>query len=333
MRLRRLLLGVLLGVLPVLLLAGSATVTAGRVLDPPGLPWVRIVSFSPYATLGYLVALLLLAVTWARGTRRTRTAARALAVVALVGTVLHAAWVAGPYVGGLAPPATPARVHLLSVNLRIGGADTAQVVDIARRQDVGLLVLEEVTPAAVRGLERAGVGRLFRHRAGDTDTGSRGTLVLSRTPLTRVRRLGAPATGSYVMDVSLPGGRVHLVAAHPRAPIESYAGWDADQRLLRRTADGLSGPSMVVGDLNATLDHPELRGLLGDGYVDAASRARVQWQPTWPSSGLVGVLGVPVPPLFAIDHVLLRGGPRAVATRAVAVDRTDHRGLLVTLAP
>jgi endonuclease/exonuclease/phosphatase (EEP) superfamily protein YafD len=220
---------------------------------------------------------------------------------------------------------------VLSVNLRIGGADTAQVVRLAVAEHVDLLVLEEVTPSARAGLHRAGVDRLFPHRAGRTDPGSRGTLVFSRAPLSHVRRLGPGVTGCFAMDVALRTGRVHLVAAHPRAPIASYADWRADQRLLRRSAQALRGPALVVGDLNATLDHPDLHALLRAGYVDAASQARARWQPTWPSGDRLPVLGLPVPPLFAIDHVLLRGGPRAVDTRTVEVSGTDHRGLLVTL--
>jgi endonuclease/exonuclease/phosphatase (EEP) superfamily protein YafD len=332
MRLRRLLLGLLLVAVPVLVLLAAGVVTAGRLFAPPGLVWVRVVSLAPYATVGYLLALVLLLVARGRRTGRLRTATGLLAVLALVGLVLHAAWVAAPYVEARAAPRTGSPVTVLTVNLRIGAADTGQVVRLAVRERVDVLVLEEVTPAARAGLHRAGVDRLFAHRAGNTDPGSRGTLVFSRAPLSHVRRLGQGVTGCFAMDVALRAGRVHLVAAHPRAPIVSYADWRSDQRLLLRSAAALHGPTLVVGDLNATLDHPELRALLRAGYVDAASQAGVRWQPTWPSEGLVPVLGVPLPPLFAIDHVLLRGGPRAVGSRTVGVTGTDHRGLLVRIS-
>jgi endonuclease/exonuclease/phosphatase (EEP) superfamily protein YafD len=83
--------------------------------------------------------------------------------------------------------------------------------------------------------------------------------------------------------------------------------------------------------MNATMDHASLRGLVTDGFQDAATQARSGWQPTWPSAGEVSGFGVPAPPLIAIDHVLVRGGLRAVRTTTYEVDGTDHRALVARL--
>ena len=94
---------------------------------------------------------------------------------------------------------------------------------------------------------------------------------------------------------------------------------------------------MIVGDLNATMDHAPMRELVGRGFRDAATEARSRWQPTWqptwPSAGVVARFGVTVPPLVAIDHVLVAEGLRALATRTYPVRGTDHLALVATLSP
>ncbi len=134
------------------------------------------------------------------------------------------------------------------------------------------------------------------------------------------------------MDVRLPTGTLHLLAVHPRPPTGDVDGWRTDHEVVRRAASALDGPSLVVGDLNATTDHRPVRALLGDGWADAATSARSGWQPTWPADGVVTRFGVELPSLFAIDHVLTRGGPRATRTESVTVDGSDHRALLAVLS-
>lgn len=140
------------------------------------------------------------------------------------------------------------------------------------------------------------------------------------------------------MDVRLTGATaarssVHLLAVHPRPPIGAAAQWRADQMVVRQAARGLERPTMVVGDLNATMDHAPMRELVGRGYDDAATQARSRWQPTWPSAGVVSRFGVVVPPLLAIDHVLVNHGLHAVRPESYTVGATDHRALVAAIRP
>ena len=328
----------LFALLVLLVLVPAGLVTAARALDLPGGTWVRLVAFTPAAGLLYVVGLLLLVFPAVRGRGFWRGAARLLAVLSLAGVALHAWWASPPYVGKPAAVSVgrQAPVHVMTVNLRFGRADTARVVRLAVAQRIDVLVLEEVTPQALSGLEQAGLGDLLPHRAGRPATGPRGTMVFSRTALSNVRPLHT-GFASYTMDVRLrrltkaSGGRVHLLAAHPRPPMGPATRWRADQMVVRHAARALSGPAMLVGDLNATMDHLPLRELVGRGYDDAATQATSRWQPTWPSAGVVTELGFPVPSLLAIDHVLLANGPRAVRTESVTVGSTDHRALVVAV--
>ena len=89
---------------------------------------------------------------------------------------------------------------------------------------------------------------------------------------------------------------------------------------------------MIVGDLNATMDHAPMRELVGRGYDDAATQAASGWQPTWPAAGEVSRFGLAVPSLLPIDHVFLSTGLRAVSTESVTIAGTDHRALVATVA-
>jgi len=101
---------------------------------------------------------------------------------------------------------------------------------------------------------------------------------------------------------------------------------------VRHAARATSERTLVVGDLNATMDHVPMRSLVGIGFQDAATQADSQWQPTWPAAGEVSRLGFSVPSLVPIDHVLLSKGMRALHTESVTVQDTDHRALVATVA-
>jgi hypothetical protein len=79
------------------------------------------------------------------------------------------------------------------------------------------------------------------------------------------------------------------------------------------------------------MDHDSLRDLAGRGYDDAATETRSGWEPTWPSEGVVSPLGIDVPSLVAIDHVMSRG-LQATHTATYPIAGSDHRALLATLA-
>lgn len=331
MRLREVLLAAVVSVL----LAPAVLLTAARLLDLTSGTFVRLVAFTPYAVPLYLAALLLLLVVSLRGRGAWRGTTRGLAVVAFLGVGMHAFWASGPFVGSRPDPQAGA-LHVMTSNLLFGQADCERMLRIALDRGVDVLVLQEVTPQALRRLRSAGIDDAFPRSAGTAEPDTSGTMVFSSTPLTNVRRLATPF-GSYTMDVRLPGvsgdGVVHLLAVHPRAPVGDARAWAADHRVIARAAQGREGPRMLVGDLNATTDHAPLRALLALGYRDAATEARSGWQPTWPSSGVETRLGVPVPPMVAIDHVLVTGGLEAVRTETFGVAGTDHRALVASVDP
>ena len=283
---------------------------------------VRLVSFAPYALLGYSAALLLLLAV----VRRRRAAGLGV-LLASAGLAAHVWWLA-PLVTGSSPAATAEPLTVMTSNLLMGQGDATAVVATAVEDDVDVLVLQEVTAAALADLDRAGLGELMPHRIGRPDDGDPpfadtvGTMVFARTPLQEPLRLG---TELQSWRVEVEG--VTLLAVHPNAPTDP-AGWLSDHAVLLEAARE-PGVDLLVGDFNATLDHAPLQRLVADGYRDAVEQSNAGWQPTWPANGLFK--GLPLPPLVAIDHVL--AGPQLAATGAwtVPIEGTDHKALLVEL--
>jgi endonuclease/exonuclease/phosphatase (EEP) superfamily protein YafD len=321
----------LVGLLTAVVLVPALLISTARALDLPGGLWVRLVAFTPYAALLFLVAAVLLLLVWLSG--HGGVPVRVLTVLCLVGVGIVVYWASGPYVGSSpADAAGHTKIRVMTSNLRFGGGDTAQVVQLAVSQDVDVLVLEEVTPSALAGLTQAGLTKVFPHHAGAPVAGSRGTMVFTRGPVRHVTPVPT-RFASYSMDVALGGGRgtLHLLAVHPHPPTGDISRWHADQLEVRRAAEGLPRPTVIAGDFNATMDHVSMRDLAGRGYDDAATEARSGWQPTWPSAGMVSRMGIDVPSLVAIDHVMARG-LRATHTSTYRIDGTDHRALVATLA-
>jgi endonuclease/exonuclease/phosphatase (EEP) superfamily protein YafD len=278
---------------------------------------VQIQAFAPLAVPLYAGLVLLLVVVAVRADQRV------LLVVATVVTAgllaVHLAWFAPMVRAEAASPGDS--VSVMTANLLLGRADVADVLVAARSDDVSLLVLEEMRPAALERLEAAGVDGLFPFRAGDpTDT-----MIFSRSPLSDpVPVMGG--TGSWA--VTWNGLRVFAVhSADPRR----NAAWRRDLAALAAAASR-ERPDLMLGDFNATADHRPLRRLLDVGYRDAAEQAGAGWQPTWPARGS-RPLGVPLPPSVAIDHVLVSDAWSATRTRTVAVGGSDHKALIAQVTP
>ena len=313
-------------------LAGSVVLTASRLLDSEFEPLVLVASFVPWATGGYLVALALFSLlVWRQPWGRLRRALMVGASVALIGLGLHVWWLAPSYLG--AHPSGKPDLTVVELNMLNGEANPTDVAALVRREHADLLVLTEVTPEALAGVaHEGGVGphSPLPHVAGHALPGAEGVVIASRFGLS-VRRILEMTHLGYVVEVQAPRP-FGLLAVHSAQPAIDIGGWRRDQETVVRETRTLPGPRLVVGDLNATLDHPGPRRLLADGMVDAARQANAGWQPTWPSPGRPRVGRVPTPfGLFAIDHVLMSTHFGAVSTSTVVVRDSDHRALVARL--
>lgn len=313
-------------VLWLLLIAPAVVLTVLRLGDPTSGPAVRAVSFTPFALPLYAAALVVAGVVHAR--RRTRPWLVPV-VLACAGLGVHAWWLA-PYWLGPNPPAARGAepVLVITANVFGGQGDALGLVELASAERADLLVVNEITAPALRQMRAAGIADVLPYTIGGPETEPDvGTMVFSRVPLSEPVRLRTPLA-SYQVDVGGPGG-LRLLAVHPSAPTDADS-WRRDHAVVRKAAVR-SDADLVVGDLNATLDHAPLRRLVDAGWRDAAELANAGYRPTWPSNGLFGPLRA-LPALVPIDHVLVGEDLAVRSVRTVALGGTDHRAVVAELA-
>ncbi|WP_246267436.1 endonuclease/exonuclease/phosphatase family protein [Nonomuraea typhae] len=277
-----------------------------------GGPLTQLMTVTPYAALGSVAPLLIAALG-----RRRAASAVALATTATLGLCVL------PRALGAASTASGRPFTVLSANLFLGRADPLALMDLVRRARPDVLSLQELTPGAVKELDAAGLAETMPHRVLRAEEGSGGTGLFSRHPVREWDVM--PAGVGHQMPgavVQVPGGRpVEIVATHPFPP----AGAEVVQwRAAMAAFPPAEGLRILAGDFNATLDHAALRGVLARGYKDAADSVGAGLVPTWPANQRV-------PPIIAIDHVLV-SAPIGVREFGVhTVPGTDHRAVVARL--
>lgn len=300
-------------------LAGSAVLSLLWLLRPESYWFVLVTSYTPYALLGYLVAVAALLVLRRGLVPPLRGWITGATVLGVLGAGFHVGLLAPAYLGDHADG--PADLTVLTLNTKRGQADAAAVVRHVRQSGAQVAVLEEVTPRMERALRGEGLAETLPNVGGAAGPDASGTMIFSAYPLTE--SAGVPlGHASYRIKVAAPTP-FWLVAVHLSQPLNGEgSAWRGDWSVLGQVLPALDGPVVVAGDFNSTLEHRPLRRLLDRGFSDAARTANAGWQPTYPNG--VG--------LIAIDHVLLRGAYTAVSTRTHEVMGTDHRALVAALA-
>lgn len=280
------------------------TVVRGTGVELP-YPVAPALAFTPYVALTAFVPVVVAALL-----RRW-----AVAVVAVLAAVALVAYVLPRGVRLIDPPAAGSGTELtvMSANVLVGTADPATVMRIVEEHDVDVLSLQESRPEWIARLDAQGGAARFPHRsAAPVDEA-----LLSTRPL---RPTGRSAEG----DLTVGSTTVRVTSVHPLPPVssQSWRAWQEELNALPGT--GGATHRILAGDFNATLDHPELRGVLNRGYRDAAATIGDGWRPTWPA-------GRRFPPEITIDHVLAdeRIGVAAYSVRKVP--GSDHRAVVARL--
>ncbi len=304
--------------LAVLLVAASLTwvpLALVRVLPIAGTwPLVSAQAFLPYVIGG-------LAVVVAVGVMFSHWSAVA---VAMPGLLLLGLPLLGRGQANAQPAADGRTLVVATSNVKYGGGDQVQLMELLRRERVDVLALQENTHASDRALRAAGLRQQFPVLRSEPDADGRagGLAIASRWPIS-VRPPAADDHRSLGGVLRLPDGvRLAVRSVHPPPPF-STQNLDCWTRCTRAFASTLQQAplSILAGDFNATLDHRPLRGLLSAGYRDAADQVGAGLRPTW-HRGRVRLI---------IDHVLVSPG---IAVRSVTVHRlrgSDHDVVIARL--
>jgi endonuclease/exonuclease/phosphatase (EEP) superfamily protein YafD len=284
---------------------------------------IDLAAFAPVLMAGAVVAVI--AFWFAR--------LRALTGIALVLTVVIATTQAPLFlVDARADAVTAVPLVVLQANLMVGHTDAAAVVALVRDNHVDVLTIDELTQSQLDRLVIAGLERYLPYEAALPAGAAAGTGVWTKRAMTGVSVLAASTFHSIIVRTTTSAGDpVTVVAAHPRPPINGRAGvWNSELQTLDLQLEAriqeTDDPIIVGADFNATWDMVQFRSFLGGGFSDAAELAGAGITATYPTDKKV--FGVTMPPILAIDHVLVHGADVS-SVRVVDLPGSDHRGLLV----
>lgn len=184
-----------------------------------------------------------------------------------------------------------------------------------------VVAVQELCPHAAPILARR-----FPHGALYPRPGSAGMGLVATKPIT-VERVVLP-----YRDALVAPGEPTIWAVHLANPLGGLAEAGTRRRQVRRLLELVEdavddGPTVVLGDFNATPVWPayrRLRKVLDDGVAAWAKATGRRPQPTW-------TIRPGWPSLLRIDHVFV-AGVEVGAAQTVAVEGSDHRGILVEFA-
>jgi endonuclease/exonuclease/phosphatase (EEP) superfamily protein YafD len=300
----------LLLVFPAALFAATALSLAA----PLGWPFELFVHFRvQYAALGLALGIMLFAA------RRPKTSLL---------VILLSAFNALPVLRGAQadpPPAgcAGAEFTVVSANVQYGNGDRRRFVEWLAKHPADLVVVQEVTAAWARDLDRL-PGYPYRRLLAREDPYGIG--VLSRWPLDAVGPMDYAGDGlpSIAGRVALAGRSLRFLGLHTHWPITPGLARVRDRSLdvAARSIVAGTGQAVVLGDLNATPYSPAYSSFLqASGLRDAAQGSR--WQPTW----MAGFW----PLALRIDHVFVSPGLCVLRAEVGPAIGSDHRPVVARL--
>lgn len=270
------------------------------------------------------------------------------------------------------PQASGGTYHLMTLNCRYGKASADAIIAAVRERHIDVLALQELSTDLIKRLERGGLRRILPYRQlgtprEKTDNGGFNG-IWSRTKPKRGTHGIVSIPAADVPGIMLQtddGTSVAFASAHTKSPMRGCREWSDGIRSLsalvpmprksvsagtgreeRATGSkaGRGGGSaypdvdiaVLMGDLNADIDHASFRELLRSGFRDAALAQARGHVNTFPSQ---------VPwPRIELDHIMAAtresaSGSAAEPARAVAfsgvesfvVEDTDHLALTATM--
>jgi endonuclease/exonuclease/phosphatase (EEP) superfamily protein YafD len=281
-----------------------------------GWPVIPLLAFTPLAVAaGLAVAVIALVL-------RQRAPAMVAALLALVLVAFIAPRALGGPTGAKGGSGPTLRVLTVNLFQRPGAAE--RLVALARRTHPDVISLQEVTAPVARALRRAGLGDVLRNHIVEPRITGWGSALYANRPLEQVPAVRDGAVAARMRISGAPPLELRTVHPLPPRTPDAVSVWQHYLRALP-PATPTGAVRILAGDFNATLDHAELRDVIGRGYEDAGERIGSGLEGTWPSNR-------DIPPAITIDHVLADARCGIRSYRVLKVQGSDHRALLVDIA-
>ncbi len=223
------------------------------------------------------------------------------------------------------PAADAVGLRVASVNLLYDNDRIDEVAADLAELAPDVIVFNEYTPEHQRALQNSPLADAYPNRIDRSGLLAGGIAVWSTTSVTVAEH---PDTSTYSLDLTVdgPDGPIRVVAMHMPTPINNFENWRRDLETAVEIGRTASGPTMVVGDLNASYWHPGFRALLDAGFVDAHTANGHGFSTSWPTDKFV-------PAFVRLDHALTIGGLVSTEVDDFEIPGSDHRGFVVTVAP
>ena len=226
-------------------------------------------------------------------------------------------------------------INAMTLNCRYGRADAADIVRLVREQHIDVLALEELTDELIGRLTHEGLDTLLPYcqqgAQHDGDNGGFNAVWSRNEPVGRIATfldIHAADVPAITINVDAHNStdqtkrQITFAAAHTKSPMRGCREWSYGVRAVGAIATSPE-PTVILGDLNACLDHRCLRDALAAGVHDASLDVAHGPTLTFPS-------WTPWPRI-ELDHALANSGVVFHSAQAITVRNTDHRALLVEL--
>ncbi len=245
----------------------------------------------------------------------------------LVISVLANAFVVTPWYLDDATGAGEWELKLLSANVLATNVEHDRLLALIGEEQPDLVFLQEVSPqweVAISALHAD-----YPHRYVEAREGKFGIALLSRLPLAKVGHVDSAPLGFPTLHGEIVAGDrgIRFVSAHPMIPLgaDNYAARNEQLREIAKllgSAASENGPTILVGDLNATMWEKNYRELEAATGLRNARQGRGVL-PTWPTFMPFAMI--------PIDHVLVSNdiGVKEIMTGPRI--GSDHLPLVVTL--
>jgi len=221
-------------------------------------------------------------------------------------------------------PATGQRLRLVAVNVHTANPHTELVLSFLQKADADVVLLMEVNMPWMDAL--GSLSNRYPEIIGEARSDNFGIALLNRVPSTNstVVYLGEAEVPSVRTTLFINGQTVTLLGTHPLPPGSAeYARLRNDQlHSIAATVRESSGPTIVVGDLNATPWSPYFRELLHVGGLRNTSQGRGVFG-SWPA-------GLPVGRI-PLDHCLISPSLQVIDKQLGPKVGSDHLPIVIDL--
>jgi endonuclease/exonuclease/phosphatase (EEP) superfamily protein YafD len=256
------------------------------------------------------------------GAAALRRKALGVAAVALLFIVASAWWPCWTGAAGSGPKDGRA-IRVLALNVQYSNDTGAAASRQIAANNPDIVVLSELSPLTLGRLDL----HQYRYKWERPRGNAFGQGVYSRWPLTDESIWTVGGLSMAELTVTTLEGAVRLFQVHTTAPKDasSIRIWAAQLKELRSRMNAEKLPIIAAGDFNASHWDASYTDVLGGPRHILDAGAGHGLAATWPSGRKW------LPPVFALDHVLVSKGIGVRHFRVLSPMGSDHRGIVADL--